>query len=82
MLLMCFCALTLCVWGDPSAGSRVCGPLTYLQMALPVCERGLLGAVDGAVDTQKGHVLAGRGAVLPARLVDLQEGARQLAVAR
>ena len=59
-----------------------CSGPPHLQVALSLGERGLLAAVDGAVDAQEGHVLAGRGAVLAARLVDLQEGVRQVALAR
>lgn len=37
-----------------------------------------LGTVDGGVHVQEGHVLAGRGAVLPARLVHRLEQPTQV----
>lgn len=46
-------------------------------MALSLCERRLLSAVDGAVGMQEGQVVAGCGTVLLTGCMDAQEGGEE-----
>ena len=57
---------------------RAAFPLLYLQVLFLSDQLALLAAVDGRVHLEEGHVLPGRGAVLPARLVHRLEQPAQV----
>ena len=51
-------------------------------MLLSESELALFAAVNGGVDVEEGHVLAGCGSVFSTRLMDHQEGATQITLTR